>query len=244
MSNVALDITLSLQRALQTKMDVLSNNAANAGTHGFQADNVVFSEYLGKSDDNETYSYLNDVATYRNLHNGSLNKTGNPFHVALQSAGYFAVQSPQGIQYTRAGAFVISPTGVLVDVNADPVLSIDGGEIAIPGNSQHITISPTGMIADENGVIAQLGVFGFDNEYDIRKVGQTRFETDQAANPITDQANMIQGALENANLNPIKNMSDMMWVAKTYNLNQRYIEEQLKLETEKVDVLAQSAPAA
>ncbi|HBN22475.1 MAG TPA: flagellar biosynthesis protein FlgF, partial [Holosporales bacterium] len=44
---VSLDITLSMQKALQDKLNVLSNNAANAGTVGFQEDSVIFSQFLG-----------------------------------------------------------------------------------------------------------------------------------------------------------------------------------------------------
>ncbi len=244
MTTVALDITLSLQRALNTKMEVLMNNTANAATHGFQEENVLFSEFLGKADNHETYSYLNDAASYRNISNGSLEKTGNPYHAALQSAGYFAVQTAEGIRYTRSGSFARSPEGILVDLNGDPVLSIDGGEIVIPAESQTINIGETGVITDENGIIAQLGVFGFENEYDIQMVGNTQFTTEQAAIPLADDANIIQGALENANVNGIKNMSEMIMVARAYSLNQKYIEEHIKAENEKVDALAQSAPAA
>ena len=244
MAHVSLDISLSLQRGLMSKIETLTNNAANAGTHGFQADNVIFSEYLGKNDHLENYSYLNDIATIRSVTNGSLDRTGNPFHVALQSAGYFAVETPFGIRYTRSGAFTRNAEGVLVDVHNNPVLSIDGGQINIPPESSNIFITQDGTISDENGVIAQLGIFGFENEFDVTKTGDTQFETAQAALPIADNAMVIQGALENANVNLIKNMSEMMMVAKTYSLNQRYIEEQLKLEKEQIDTLATSAPAA
>ena len=244
MPNVALDITLSLQRGLTSKVETLMNNAANIGVHGFQADNVIFSEYLGQRDSHETLSYLNDVATVRDLRFGSVEKTGNPFHAALQSAGYFAIETPGGIRYTRSGAFTKNNQGILVDANGDPVLSLDGGQINIPPESTQIMIGPDGSIADENGLIAQIGVFTFENEYDVRKVGNTQFETDQAAIPSNDQANIIGGALETSNVNMMKNMSEMMMVSKAYSLNQRYIEEQLKLEQKKIDSLAQSAPAA
>lgn len=244
MTTVSLDVTLSMQRGLTSTMETLMNNAANAGVHGFQTDDVIFSEFLGQRTNLETISYLNDVATVRDLRNGSLDTTGNPLHVALQSGGYFGIETPNGIRYTRSGAFTVNPQGVLIDLQGDPVLSSDGGQIAIPAESTTITIGVDGSIADENGLIAQLGVFSFENEYDIRKTGNTQFETEQAVIPFNDQANIVQGALENANVNIIKNMSKMMQVSKTYSLNQRYIEEQLKLEQKKIDSLAQSAPAA
>ncbi len=241
---VALDITLSMQSALQSKIAVLSNNAANAGTIGFQADSVIFSEFLGQSDNYETYSYLDDVATVRDLKLGTLERTGNPFHVALQSAGYFAIQTPQGIRYTRSGAFTVNNEGILVDLNGDPVLSADGGEIVIPVESETIAIAQDGTMSDQNGILAQLGVFGFDNDYDMEKVGNTQMKTDQGAIPLENKAKVTQGALEQANLNTIKNMTEIMQASKLYSLNQRYIEEQLRLESKQTDMLVTVAPAA
>ena len=240
---VAVDITLSMQSALQSKIAVLSNNAANAGTVGFQADSVIFSEYLGQSDGLDTYSYLDDIATVRDMKMGALERTGNPFHVALQAAGYFAVQTPQGIRYTRSGAFTVNAEGIVVDLNGDPVLSADGGEIIIPADATNIMIAQDGTISDENGILAQLGIFGFDNEYDFEKVGNTQLKTDQAATPLGDLARVTQGALEQANMNPILNMTEMMQASKLYALNQRYIEEQLKLESKQTDMLLTTPPA-
>ena len=92
--------------------------------------------------------------------------------------------------------------------------------------------------------MAQLGVFSFENKYDMRKVGNTQLQTDQGAIALGDRAQVIQGVLEESNLNPIKNMTEMMQASKLYSLNQRYIEEHLKLESKQTDMLLSSAPAA
>ncbi len=239
---VALDITLSMQRGLDHKMIALTNNAANAGVHGFQADRVIFSEHLGQSDGVNTYSYLDDVATVRDLKRGPLDRTGNPFHLALQSNGYFGVQTAEGIRYTRSGAFLKNPEGVLTTLSGESVLSSDGGEINIPPGSITVSIAQDGTISDESGVIAQLGVFGFENEFDIEKTGNTQFKTEQAAIPLGNQANIVQGALEGSNVSLIRNMSEMMMVSKIYGLNQRFITDAIKLESKKNEMLATSTP--
>tara|TARA_R110002095_G_scaffold215098_1_gene208498 strand:+ start:1629 stop:2360 length:732 start_codon:yes stop_codon:yes gene_type:complete len=241
---VALDITLSMQKALQDKLHVLSNNASNAGTVGFQSDSVIFSEFLGEGDEQGTYSYLDSIATVRDTKVGPLENTGNPFHVALQGRGYFAVQAPEGIRYTRSGAFTVSAEGILVDLKGSPVLSTDGGEINILPESENVSIAKDGTLSDQNGILAQLGVFDFTNEYDMKKVGDTQLQTDQAAIPLTLEANVVQGALEQANTNAVKNMSEMMDVSRLYSLNQRYIEETLKLESKKAELLVSTPPAA
>ena len=241
---VSLDITLSMQKALQDKLNVLSNNAANAGTVGFQEDSVIFSQFLGKGDPQGTYSYLDSIATMRDTKTGPLEQTGNPFHAALRSKGYFAIQTPEGIRYTRSGAFTVSSDSLLVDLQGNPVLSADGGEINILPESENVSIAKDGTISDQNGILAQLGIFDFTNEHDMKKMGNTQLQTDQAAIPLTLEANVVQGALEQANTNPIKNMSEMMEVSRLYSLNQRYIEETLKLESKKAELLVSTPPAA
>jgi len=121
-------------------------------------------------------------------------------------------------------------------------LSADGGEVNIPADSITVTISPDGTISDENGVIAQLGIFGFENEFDIEKTGNTQFKTEQAAIPLGNQANVVQGALEASNVSLIKNMSEMILVSKIYGINQRFITDVMKLESKKNDTLATSTP--
>ena len=76
----------------------------------------------------------------------------------------------------------------------------------------------------------------------MEKVGNTQLKTDQAATPLGDTAKVIQGSLEQTNLNPISNMTEMMQASKLYTLNQRYIEEQLKLESKQTDMLVSTPP--
>lgn len=241
---VSLDIALSMQTALQNKMAVLSNNAANMGAVGFQADTVIFEQYLGQSDQYETFAYANDVATLRDLKVGSQDKTGNPFHMALSAEGYFGVITPQGPRYTRSGAFTVNDQGILVDLAGNPVMSADGGQIAIPVDATDVIISNDGVMADQNGQFAQVGIFDFDNPQDMEKLGDTLLKTDQAPIPLGDDARVVQGALEQANVNPILNMVEMTQVTKLYAANQRYIEESLKLQSKQTDMLVTMPPAA
>ncbi|HBN22103.1 MAG TPA: hypothetical protein DD412_02550 [Holosporales bacterium] len=148
------------------------------------------------------------------------------------------------MRYTRSGAFTVSSDSLLVDLQGNPVLSADGGEINILPESENVSIAKDGTISDQNGILAQLGIFDFTNEHDMKKMGNTQLQTDQAAIPLTLEANVVQGALEQANTNPIKNMSEMMEVSRLYSLNQRYIEETLKLESKKAELLVSTPPAA
>jgi flagellar basal-body rod protein FlgF len=133
---------------------------------------------------------------------------------------------------------------MLVDLNGDSIMSVDGGQINIPADSTEIVISYDGVIADQNGMIAQIGIFDFDHPQDMEKVGNTQLKTDQAPLPLGNRAKVVQGALEQANVNPILNMVEMTQVTKLYAANQRYIEESLKLQSKQTDMLVSAPPAS
>lgn len=241
---LTLDIALSMQKGLQSKLDVTTNNIAQQANHGFKERQVIFSEFVGNGDKQGNYSYANDIATVRNLLNGAIEKTGHPFHFALQSRGYFGIQTPEGIRYTRSGAFTMNADNVLVDHKGNTVLSIDGGDIAIPPESRDLNIAPDGTITDENGVIARIGVFEFQNEQAMFERGDNYLQTDQEAEIVDADASMIQGALELSNGNPVKNIASLTETTRLYSVNQRIIEEQFKLSSKQIDQLTTLPPAA
>src|SRR5258708_5552303 len=104
-------VTLSRQLALFRDMDVTANNIANANTTGYNAEHIMFDSFVTKDanqGDRNPVSFANDVATYRNIENGSMQITGNDLDLAIQGNGYFIVETPLGTRYTRAGNFQVS----------------------------------------------------------------------------------------------------------------------------------------
>src|SRR5690606_1441701 len=126
-------IGLSRQMALQRQMDVLANNLANINSTGFKAESILFEEYIMPVAADRTFpsgsqqlSYVQDWATVHDLTAGAMTQTGNPLDLALSGEGFFAVEAPEGIRYTRNGAFEIDAAGRLVTQNGFPVLSSGG----------------------------------------------------------------------------------------------------------------------
>ena len=241
---LALDIALSMQKGLQSKIDMIADNIANEGNYGNKEKQIIFSEFLGARNAKDAPSYLNDIATVRKLAPGPLERTGDKFHLALQGQGYFAIQTPNGINYTRSGAFMLDNNNRLIDPFGNPVLSMDGGEIAIPVESQDIQVASDGTINDENGIIARVGVFGFQNEQMMQEIGNNYLQTDEAAVPLEADALVFAGALEKSNGNPVKNVSSLLDATRLYTVNQRIIEEQFKLASKQTDQLAILPPGA
>jgi len=240
---VALDIAASMQIALDRDISTVNNNIANMNTAGFQEDMMLFREYLGGKDSLETFSYVEDNVTTRSLALGSIQHTGNQLHVANQGNGYFALQTADGIRYTRSGMFLQDANNQLVDVNGNLVLDIGNGPIALPANGEQISIAADGTISTKEGVIGQLGVFTFANEYDMEKVGQTSYETAQAP-IVSEEANIVQYAYERSNVNAIKATTDLIELHRKYQQVQRMIETDLKKDAEIIDKMVKIPPAA
>ena len=80
-------IALSSQMALRRQLEVVANNMANLSTPGFKAERMMFKQYLQDAGQNTKISFVEDVATYRDLSNGPLATTGADLDIALGGPG-------------------------------------------------------------------------------------------------------------------------------------------------------------
>jgi flagellar hook-basal body protein len=153
----ALLVGLSRQVALGRELDVVANNIANINTNGFKTDGAVFEEFIGKvarSDDvparDRQVSFVRDRATWIDMSQGSIERTGNPLDVAVVGKGFMAVQTPAGERYTRNGALQINNIGQLVTSEGFQVLG-ESGPIVLQPTDRDISISEDGTISVREG---------------------------------------------------------------------------------------------
>ena len=157
-------ISLSRQDAVRRQMAVLANNIANASTTAFKAERLMFAEYVGRTTQGETLSFVQDVAVIRDTSEGAFVNTDNTLDLAINGNGYFSVNTDSGIQYTRNGRLRLDEEGRIVTSTGHAILDEGGGEIELTGNEVTIDITPDGTISTENGVIGRLGLVRFANE--------------------------------------------------------------------------------
>src|ERR1700677_1488159 len=123
-------------------LDTAANNPANAGTSGFRAQRHDFSGALAGGVDQtpETASQVGQSVNAfgvlggnrLDLGQGELQATGNPLDLAPEGQGFFAIQTSNGVRYTRDGSFSRSSTGVLQTAKGEPVLDANQKPISIP----------------------------------------------------------------------------------------------------------------
>ncbi len=190
-------------------LDAIANNLANTSTTGFRAREGSFSSVLAASSNHPLGSVLNQVAnnygvlgsTHMDSAEGSLVSTGNEMDFAIQGPGYFAVQTAGGTQYTRNGAFRVSPQGQLTTQTGEAVLGQGGVIQLMPGP---VSISPDGTISSNGAVAGRIKLVEFKPGTEPAGAG-SNFYSAPAANvvPASTATTVNQGMLESSNVNPV-----------------------------------------
>lgn len=220
----SLYVALSRQVALSENMTIVANNLANISTPGYRGQNMVFEEYI---DDprgaREPLSLVLDYGQYQNTDEGPLSLTGNPLDVALEGPGFFGVNTPDGIRYTRAGNFTVNENGTLMTPLGYPVAGQGGGEIVIPQEATNISIDYNGVVSTEDGEVGQLQITEFDNEQLLDPQGNSLYVTEEAGRP-AENTRVKQGMLEGSNVQGITEMTRMIEVSREYQAIARMVQ--------------------
>jgi flagellar basal-body rod protein FlgF/flagellar basal-body rod protein FlgG len=213
-------------------LDTAANNLANAGTAGFRAQRDYFSSVLagGNDQDPETACQVGQSVNgfgilggnRLDLGQGEIKATGNPLDLALQGPGFFAIQTPHGVRYTRDGAFSRSPTGVLQTAQGEPVLDANQKPITIPTGS--VYVSPDGSIsvstADGSMIVGRVGAFDFPEKTVLTAEGANRFSSN-GAKPIPANPVVEQGSVEGANEDAIHGTMQLVLVQRQAEMMQK-----------------------
>ena len=216
--------------AQEAKQSAISNNLANASTPGFKRDIAVgesFSDIvsgLARSPVGRLGMSTAITAVYSDLSPGSMASTENPFDLAIEGDGMFEIQTDTGIRYTRTGNFKLDAESYLVTRDGHRVMGVDG-PIRVDGS---LVVQDDGGVYSGGEFRGQLRVMIPAADDVLVKVGGGLFRerdgTSGAAGMVQAQpgeARVIQGALESANVNVVREMVDMIAGYRTYEAAQR-----------------------
>jgi flagellar basal-body rod protein FlgF/flagellar basal-body rod protein FlgG len=204
------------------ELDLAANNLANANTSGFRGERVSFKTQMMTASANastravSSFGVLGSPRT--DFSQGSLQRTGNPLDLALEGSGFFAVQAPTGVQYTRNGNFHLTRDGALVSAQGFPVLG-DKGPITLPsGNAE---ISSAGVISVNGDLAGQLQLTGFDAAVPLTSLGDAYYSAPSAAATPATQLTVQQGSLESSNINPVESAVGLIEIQRNAEMMQR-----------------------
>lgn len=223
-------IALSRQNALWRQMDVIANNMANANTPAYKGEHMMFREFLvdTRSSTRATgtkLSFVQDTGLLRDTREGALTKTDNPLDVGIHGDGYFQIETQAGMRYTRNGHFRLDEGGMLVNTQGYAVMDKNNNPIIFAPNETRIEISGDGTVSTENGVVANLKVVRFANEQNLRKAGDSLFETTDQAEPV-ERPSVVQGMMEESNVSPVLEITKMTELLRQYQAAQNMIDKE------------------
>ncbi|HEX7817105.1 flagellar basal-body rod protein FlgG [Dyella sp.] len=234
--------------AQQTRMDVISNNIANANTTGFKSSRASFQDLIyqnkgqaGGQTTEQTQSPtglmlgtgVKIVGTQKIFTQGNPTQTGNSLDLAIGGNGFLQVSMPDGsIAYTRDGALHPDQNGQLVTSDGYPLEPA----ITLPPNVGSVTIGTDGTVTvTANGTttpqtIGTIQLADFVNAAGLQPMGQNLYlETAASGTPQTGQpglngmGQLNQGSLESSNVNVVEEMVNMIETQRTYEMNSKSI---------------------
>ena len=238
MDNIAY-VSMSHQSALRKQLDLVAQNIANMNTTSFKSQSIVFSEYVHEINGTDEVSFVQDVASFPDLSEGTLRGTGNTLDLAIHKDGYFRIDTPDQVSYTRNGHFQLDEEGILVTSGGHALLSDDGQPlVTFPGDSE-IEVAEDGTVSSESGIIGRIDVVDFENPYLLEHKEATLFTTSQEPIPATGYV-VRQGMLEDSNVEPIIEMTRMIELVRSYQSSKSLIDDHHELARRTISTLAKA----
>lgn len=202
-------------------LDTTANNIANATTVGFRGHRVLFREALAAARSPDITPMAAGTGSIDNLA-GAITTTGNPLDLALEGDGFFAVTTPNGPRYTRAGNFQISSDRTLVTADGFPVRATGGTSITMPPSATAIDVAANGAITVDGNPLATLELARFAPTQ-LRREGNTLYAA--TGDPMSgDPPRVRAGMLESSNVNVVRGVVDLVRVSRSYESLMRVIQ--------------------
>ena len=237
--------------AQELSVQVISNNIANLQTTGYKKQTASFQDLIyehirrvgAQASDQGTIlpvgidigGGVKTVGTPRSMTQGTLSQTGNDLDLAITGEGFFKILLPDGtFQYTRDGTFQMDNTGRIVNAQGNPVQPT----ITIPQNASGLTVNAQGQVSVQlpgaatttSTIIGQIGLTRFINKAGLQPVGNNLFQDTPSSGPPQDGLATVeglgtinQGSLEQANVDVVLEMSNLIAAQRAYELNAKVI---------------------
>ena len=234
--------------AQEMHLEGISHNIANANTVGYKKQRVDFQDLLyqtvrapgaptGPTTRSPTGLQIGNgvrvIGMVKLFEQGTITTTNNPLDVAVEGQGFFVVQQPDGTPaYTRNGALRLDGDGRVVNAEGYPL----DPPVSVPAEATGISVAANGTIsATVNGQpapveLGQLSIATFVNPAGLNAVGHNLFLPSAASGeaqlgePGSDgRGTLLQGALEQANVDIVEEMIGLISAQRAYEINSKVI---------------------
>lgn len=211
----------------EMRMSIISNNLANANVMGFKKDVISFQDLLKVAEGGT----VNDIKSIdpvlvqikTDISQGDIRFTGNTLDFAIYGEGFFKVDTPDGMRYSRKGNFILDNAGFLTTQEGHKVIG-KGGPIGISGNQVHV--DGEGKITVDGIEVGQIDMVTFENASALVKDGMSCYRnvSDEPETPVDSDTKIQQGYVELSNVNVAEEMVNMIHCSRAFESYQKAIQ--------------------
>lgn len=234
---------LRAQQALERRIATTASNLANVNTTGFKADALRFQVAIvapaRSTDRPNDIRFVRDAGAVRDFSQGAVSRTDEALDLAIEGDGFFVVQGPNGPTYTRDGSFRLDAAGTLVTSDGRSVLDSGGAPIVFDTRGEAPQIDREGRIRVGAANIGALQLVSFENQAGLKKIGDNLFEAGSQA-PTLFEGVVVQGALEESNVDAIAAITELIQVSRAYEGAARIVQSADDLRQRALQRLGQS----
>lgn len=238
------------------KQDAIANNIANVNSAGYKKDVTVSKAFpdmlisrLGENEKEGLGKYVSQPVeqigrlgtgvaideVYTDFSLGNLKKTDQNTDYALGAEGFFVVETPQGEAFTRDGKFKLDYEGLLMDNNGYPILDIYDEYIYL--DTDDITVDNLGNLSSAGEELTRFKIVNFADNNNLEKIGANLLRAEGGYFEV-ENPEVVQGFIEESNVNAVKEMVDLISVTRTYESLQKVIQAEDEVTQIAIDKVA------
>ena len=222
---------------LRRQLEVVANNLANITTNAYRAERLVFAEQVREVQNGDNFSFVQGLATVRDVTEGQKASTGGDLDLAIAGRGFFEVEGEAGAHYTRNGAFRLNQDSELVTRDGHRVMGEGGSAIRLEQTDGPVTIGKDGTISAGDGPLGKIKVVAFANEQGLVKIKGGLYDADGQSPEAAEDYEILQGFLEKSNVIGIAEMNRMMQIVQNYKSTSKLVDEEHERQRRAIEVL-------
>jgi flagellar basal body rod protein FlgG len=242
--NISLYQAATALEGAQQRQNVIAENLAASGIPGFKRNTVgyhsvnaaMFNDAMQAVDKTQLQYMLPRITGHIDFSQGALVRTGDNTNLAVDGPGFFAINGPDGVVYTRDGSFHVSghddSKGQLVTKEGYPLRQAGSGApiIVATDTDAPITVSRDGMVSQGGAPLGQIELRNFtDNDLKLLKRANSGYYQANGATPVPvvpKETKVAQGFLEGSNTTPMHEMSELRSSLRHFEANQKIMKIQ------------------
>jgi flagellar basal-body rod protein FlgF len=225
-------LTGSRMSGLVDDLDVVATNLANANTAGFKATQGRFGAVLaalgpqavGQPAGGAAPTWPQFGELQVDLSQGPIRRTDRQLDLAISGSGFFVVDTPAGQRYTRKGRFYLSAEGDVTD-GAGNTVGTEGGALRVPQGVRDLAVDRNGQVVADEQAIGRIRLVDIPEPQALVSEGWTNFRNDGRAATPAAASEIIQGAVEESNVNPVREMVVLITVLRAYEASAHIIKK-------------------